>query len=674
MSFISAIEHFVNIINDYGSNTFVNPNNLISFQPPNNNEAIILNDGNIGKFGKSNPLTMTLWEAAIELQTISSYRLQLVDNINIESDENKKRRVLLESLICLGLNSIVSEYIQGTYVNEETGAENYLLEEIVAVQQWAIGSNMPNNINIGGLNAPQLIDDIQTCSKLSLKEHLEIQIGNIIHTYVVPLLLHKNGPGIQTHAARDIHSLIQLKFNTLLNDIKCLESLVEALLKRKESQAETFLQETDAETEHDLIVEYINLKLVEIRSLSQVLQLCMISCQHPKVSLSYLLLDPQIMFSKESRRVRLDFKIKNWIPENIDLLGDERNQTYLFDELVARLEEPNCQARIKRMHHLSENDVYMSISELLLLPVASVRYSKNLENAKTQLSIAHSIIVHILLDSILSTMTPENIDLEIIDNFATDLGESANLSKNIQHGIVALWKIDHGIDLEKAVDDLCAPKVNISADVVMFYQITRLLLLSTEHKNFIPAKNFLIYFTPIKEVLNPVKGIIALSAAMLSRENWELGWHTARRLCAYLDQNSAREARKNVALLICKWSIYHQTLVNFLNTVMIDDEQLQVEEYLKVYTNHEINNRDENAPFVDVTVMWLLRLEKFDEASDLHNRHKESLRVASDRSSIEKRESIINNMIRFPSISKRNYNIFRDVDIAQKPITEVDMI
>ena len=671
LSFISAIEHFVNNINNYGPSTFTDTNNIISFVPNNESEIIILNDGNIVKFGKSNPNTSTLWEAALDLDTISSNRLRIIDISNIQNDDNLQRKILLECSICMGLSSIISEYIQGTDVDKDTGAEHYLLDEIVAVQQWAIGSNLPNSVDIGGLNTPQIIDDIQTCSKLSLKEHLELQVGNLLHTYIVPLMLQKNGPGIPSNAARDVHTIVQLKISALLNDIQSLASLVEALLRRKESQAENFLQETDAETEHDLIVEYISLKLLEIQSLSQVLQLYIISCEHPKVSFTYLLIAPEVMFSRESRRVKQDFKIKNWIPEHIGLLGEEINQSYLFDELVSRLEEPNCQMRIKRIQQLSQYNICITISELLLLPLASIRYSKNLESAKTQLSIAHSIIIHILLDSILSTMDPY-VDVEVLNKFAADLGDSANLPKNIQQGIIALWKIDHGIDLDQAVDDLCAPKVNISADVLMFYQITRMLLLSTENKRFAPAKNFLIYFTPFKESLDPVKGIIALSAAMSTPDNWEFGWHTTRRLCTYLDHNSAIEARKQIALLLCKWSLCYRTLVPFLNTVMNAEEQSQIEEYLKFHCNREIQNMDENAYFVDVTVLWLLRLEKFNEAMELHNRHKESLRASLDRSLIEKREAIIANIIRFPSISNRNYNIFRPND--QPTSLEIDMI
>ena len=676
VTFLSAIEHFVKTFNKYGTNAFTQTKSLISFIPNDVNEIVVLNDGNTVKFGNPNPIQMTLWEAALDLQIISSNRLQVMDMSNIQNDELLKRKILLECSVCIGMNSLVTEYIQGARVDEETGAENFILNEVVAVQQWSIGTNISrNSIDVGGLNAPKIIDDIETCSKLSLKEHLELQIGNFLFSHVARLLMQKKGPGIQANAIRDIPALTQLKYNALLNDIQCLGSLVEALLRRKESQAENFLQETDAETEHDLIVEYINLQLLEIQSLSQMLQLCMRSCEHPDVSLTYLLLTPQSKYSRESCRVSQDFKIKHWIPEHIDLIGDERNQTFLFDELVARLEEPNCHSRIRSIQKLSDHNIFISISELLMLPLASVRYSKSFENAKTQLSIAHSIVIHVLLDSFLSTINPENIDIEKLNNFATDLGDSANLPSNIQQGIVALWKIDHGIDLEQAVDSLCAPKVNISADVVMFYQITRILLLSTGHKNLIPAKSFLIYFTPFKETLEPLKGIIALSVAMSTCDNWDIGWHTTRRLCTYLDNNLACEVRKQVALLLCKWSIWHKNLVAFLNTVMKDEEQVQVQEYLNLYANHEIKNRDENAYFVDITVLWLLRLEKFDDAKELHIRRKESLRAASDRSSVDKRETIIDNMLRFPSISSRNYNIFNtENDQYFKRASELNMI
>ena len=676
VQFISAIEHFASTLHSYGTDAFVHTTRVISFVPNDVNQVIVLNDGSTVKSGNPNPIQITLWEAALDLQIVNSNRLQVIDKSNVQNNEILKRKLLLESSVSIGLISLITEYIQGTQVDEETGAEHFILKEVVAVQQWAIGTNISRNlVDIGGLNAPQIIDDVETCSKLSLKEHLELQIGNFLHTHIVRLLLQKQGPGIEVNAIRDIPAITQLKYNALLNDIQCLGSIVEALLRRKESQAEHILQETDAETEHDLIVEYINLQLLEIQSLSQVLQLCMRSCQHPNVSLAYLLLTPQSKNSRESCRVSQDFKIKHWIPEHIDLIGDERNQTYLFDELVARLEEPNCHSRIQHIQTLSDHNICITISELLMLPVAGVRYSKNFENAKTQVSIAHSIIIHILLDAFLSTMNPENIDIEKLNDFAADLGDSANLPKNIQQGIVALWKIDHGIDLEQAVDSLCAPKVNISADVVMFYQITRMLLLSTGNKNFVPAKTFLIYFTPFKETLEPLKGIIALSVAMSTCDNWDIGWHTTRRLCTYLDHNSACEARKQVALLLCKWSIWHKNLVAFLNTVMKDEEQLQVQDYLKLYANHEIKNRDENAYFVDITVLWLLRLEKFDDAKELHFRHKESLLAASDRSSVDKRDAIISNMISFPSITPgRNYNIFKENDQYSRLARELDMI
>ena len=668
VSFISEIEHFARTMNHYGTQAFINPNIIIDMNPKDKTEIIILNNGDTVKFGKPCPYQITLWKEALKLKTITPNRekviLHNVVNVQDIQDESLKRKILLESSICIGLNSIISEFIQGSLVNEETGVEKYILDDIVAIQQWAIGSNMPINVEVGGLNMPHIVDDVNFCSKISLKEHLELQVGKLLRGSISPLLLQKNGPGLQGKEIISFPIIAQMECITLLNDIQCLSSLVEALLRRKESQSQNFIQENDAETEHDLIIEYINLKMLEVQSLSQMLQLCLISCEHSNVSLTYLLLPPDSIYSRNSCREPLDFIINDWIPGDIMLVGEENHNSYLFEELVSRLDDQACCTRVLNTQDLSVRDSILTISELLLLPFASIRSAKSLSNAMPQVTIAQSILIHILLDSMLSTMRNNNdINIDIINEFALDLGDAASLPSNIQQGIVGLWKLDHGIDHEGAISALCEPKVNISADVVMFYQITRILLLSTKGINYIPARNFLMSFTPFKETLDPVKGIIAFCAAMTTPDTWEIGWHTARRLCTFLDRNLANYARKKIALLLCKWSDLHQrNLDPFLKTVMLEEEQLQVAEYLRSFTEQEINCRNENSRYVNITFFWLLYLEKFNDAKILHERHKEALRSASDRSSIDIRESIISSMLRFPSISKRNYNIFRATD------------
>ena len=653
-------------MNNHGTKAFINPNIIFDINPKDNSEIIILNNGDIIKFGKPDSHhRISLWEEALKLKTISPNRekviLYKIANVQDIQDANLQRKILLESSVSIGLNSIISEFIQGYLVNEDTGVENYILDDIVAIQQWAIGSNMPREIEIGGLNMPQIVDDIDFCSKISLKEHLELQVGKLLQVSISPLLLKKSGPGLQGKGTNNFPILDQMECTTLLKDIQCLGTLVEALLRRKESQSQNFIQENDAETQHDLIVEYINLKILELQSLSQILQLCLISCEHPKVSLTYLQLSPDNIHSRNSIRIPLNFIINKWIPDDIMPIGD--NYSYLFEELVSRLEDEACCTRVCNINDLSGRNAILTISELLLLPFASIRSAKNFAGALTLVTIAQSILIHIFLDSMLITINSSSSDINIVDyinNFALDLGDAANLSSNIQQGILGLWKLDHGIDHEGAISALCAPKVNISADVVMFYQITRILLLSTEFINYIPARNFLMSFTPFKESLNPVIGIIAYCAAMATVDTWAIGWHTARRLCTFLDRNLASLARKKIALLLCKWSdLYIGNLDPFLKTVMLEEEQEEVEKYLTDFTNQEIDAKDEKARYVNITFFWLLYLEKFNDAKILHERHKEALRSASDRSSIDKRESIINSMLRFPSISKRNYNIFR---------------
>jgi hypothetical protein len=667
---ITAQQRLLDTINRNGINSFKNPKLLVSFHAEIGSTDVVVNingdihsnvntsndnstglvsffrgyqekstneDGGVARIGSG----VELWRACVDLKVINYHRLEAIMKSYKDADEYHQhllqRLIVLEAALESCNFSLITKYITKTDDDDD-----YHLKDINCIYDWALSgicqSNPTNELPCG-----------------SLKLYIENLLSNVIHDDIIDILLCKEVGNTRRITQKDLPVSYSIQFQYIINFLNGLKHTAIALLERKRSNM--YLSSSEDEGIYESQFQVIEKDINEIKCMLQLCRIMVISCEEPSISLAFLK-------DKNSTDLRNQTSL---LP-----LIDEQNNRHLPDEFRA----DNATLYMELVYQLKnsvEVDAAVNINEdksnilnLLLLPLECMRNSNINESMENSLN-GSRIIMLLLLDSVLSYYLTANdatgnynpnsfgmnlstIQIKRINNIAFAIGEAFEMTSSFRDEVLSLWKIDRSVDLISAVKSLCGSVILTSQ---FFYLSVKRLLVC----NQLEAARLLLTHNS-NNVLKSELGVIALAVSMTTKETWQKGWCSARHQSKFLPEFEAISSREKIAVLLCKWSFYNGEITKFLETPMEDEEQEAVIKYLEVCAVNEIdaidihntiNNLNLPSPFVDLLVIWLLRLKQPYRASKIHNTHSDLIGI--ENVSARGREQAINSFNSLPTLN-----------------------
>lgn len=510
--------------------------------------------------------SVSLWRACLGLRLLSPHRLPLIqqlvqthddkyialtqygaaltaDQVQQKSHQEKLlgRLVLMEASLALGLSSYLAQYILA-YSTHSNGYDTvFLLNDVKRVHEWAVRTSLQSSSQLGRLS--------------SVQGHLEGMARDLTENFVVQLLLCResehagrtevDATGKKIVFSRDVTvaMLLELQTHTLVCD--GLKNVLNALLQRKlmslsDDKAAAALAlgnsrlSVNTSTASDVLqgvveeaILELKVRLLEVKSLGEVLAVLYQLCVTPALSLNCM---HAVQVTADGRNSSLYNLMANVGAAPSHLPREVSVGPSLFDELCSRL-SPVLLSKTRVPNTDDQAALSRAVSDLLFLPVtgldgifAAITNTDTADEIESRLlnhvNISHSVVIHFLLT--VFHLSSNASSGALVQALGTKLCNAVNIPLHLSRGLVALFLIDHDLDVLDAVREVCDPLVPVFVDDRMLVVTVKRLIRGGQT---CAARNLLSHLCCIKHPFVETKlGVVSYAACVSTEESWQVKW------------------------------------------------------------------------------------------------------------------------------------------------------